>query len=394
MTMKHNWEYKRLGDLCNFIGGGTPSKSNEDYFNGNIPWATVRDMLSFQLSDTELHITSDAVNNSATNILPKGMIIISTHVGLGKICELMQETAINQDLKGISFFDNSVDKYFFVYWYRSIANYIISKGRGATVKGVTLDFMRSLQIPVPPMEVQKQIVEELDKINEIIEDCRELLRNLDVLAQSLFYDLFGDPISNPKGFKLKKLGEIDEISSAKRVLVQDVVDKGIPFIRGTELACLSKQNSFDPSVFTMFITPEHYEIVKSITGVPKPHDLLIPSINADGYIWEINTPEPLYFKDGRVLWVHVNHGVHSSKWLKFALSKIIKEKYANLSRGAVFAELTLVFLRNLDIIVPPLSLQGKFATQVEQIEVQKKTVEEMIANLQVLLDSRMDYWFN
>lgn len=394
MTMKHNWEYKRLGDLCNFIGGGTPSKSNEDYFNGNIPWATVRDMLSFQLSDTELHITSDAVNNSATNILPKGMIIISTHVGLGKICELMQETAINQDLKGISFFDNSVDKYFFVYWYRSIANYIISKGRGATVKGVTLDFMRSLQIPVPTMEVQKQIVEELDKINEIIEDCRELLRNLDVLAQSLFYDLFGDPISNPKGFKLKKLGEIDEISSAKRVLVQDVVDKGIPFIRGTELACLSKQNSFDPSVFTMFITPEHYEIVKSITGVPKPHDLLLPSINADGYIWEINTPEPLYFKDGRVLWVHVNHGVHSSKWLKFALSKIIKEKYANLSRGAVFAELTLVFLRNLDIIVPPLSLQEKFATQVEQIEVQKRTVEEMIANLQTLLDSRMDYWFN
>lgn len=392
--MRHNWEYKRLGDLCNFIGGGTPSKSNEDYFNGNIPWATVRDMLSFQLSDTELHITSDAVNNSATNILPKGMIIISTHVGLGKICELMQETAINQDLKGISFFDNSVDKYFFVYWYRSIANYIISKGRGATVKGVTLDFMRSLQIPVPTMEVQKQIVEELDKINEIIEDCRELLRNLDVLAQSLFYDLFGDPISNPKGFKLKKLGEIDEISSAKRVLVQDVVDKGIPFIRGTELACLSKQNSFDPSVFTMFITHEHYEIVKSITGVPKPHDLLLPSINADGYIWEINTPEPLYFKDGRVLWVHVNHGVHSSKWLKFALSKIIKEKYANLSRGAVFAELTLVFLRNLDIIVPPLSLQEKFATQVEQIEVQKKTVEEMIANLQTLLDSRMDYWFN
>lgn len=244
------------------------------------------------------------------------------------------------------------------------------------------------------MEVQEQIVAELDKINEIIEDCRELLRNLDTLAQSLFHDFFGDPVTNPKGFKLKKLGEIDEISSAKRVLVQDVVDNGIPFIRGTELAYLSKQNSFDPSVFTMFITPEHYERVKSITGVPKPHDLLIPSINADGYIWEINTPEPLYFKDGRVLWVHVNHGVHSSKWLKFALSKIIKEKYANLSRGAVFAELTLVFLRNLDIIVPPLSLQEKFAAQVEQIEAQKKTVEETIANLQVLLDSRMDYWFN
>ena len=99
--MKHNWEYKRLGEVCNFIGGGTPSKSIAKYYNGNIPWATVRDMVNFKLSETEFTITEEAVANSSTNILPKGMIVISTHVGLGKICMLMQDTAINQDLKGI-----------------------------------------------------------------------------------------------------------------------------------------------------------------------------------------------------------------------------------------------------------------------------------------------------
>ena len=166
---KHNWEYKRLGDVCDFVGGGTPAKSNADYYEGNIPWATVRDMLNFKLTETELRITEEAVNNSATNILPAGMIVISTHVGLGKICELMQNTAINQDLKGVLFSDKSIDKYYFVYWYRSVADYIISKGRGATVKGVTLDFMRNLQIPVPAREVQERIVAELDKINEVIE---------------------------------------------------------------------------------------------------------------------------------------------------------------------------------------------------------------------------------
>lgn len=397
MTMKHNWEYKTLGSAC------IPKKE------------ILRASLKFGKEDTIEYIDISSIHKDSGTVNPTTytfmdapsraqQVVNDNDVLVSLVRPNLKNIALIQDDK-----DNLVASSGFCvlrgktlsqrYIYHLVnskyfTNKLVIKCAGAAYPAVREQDVKDTIVPVPPMEVQKQIVEELDKINEVIENCRELLRNLDALSQSLFYDFFGDPVTNPKGFELKKLGEIDEISSAKRVLVQDVVDNGIPFIRGTELACLSKQNSFDPSVFTMFITPEHYERVKSITGVPKPHDLLIPSINADGYIWEINTTEPLYFKDGRVLWVHVNHGVHSSKWLKFALSNIIKEKYANLSRGAVFAELTLVFLRNLDIIVPPLSLQEKFATRVEQIEAEKKTVEETIANLQMLLDSRMDYWFN
>lgn len=374
--MKHNWEYKRLGDICELYQPKTISTSEltkdgeHDVFGAN---GIIGKYSAYNHEFPEILLTCRGATCGTINISnPKSWINGNAMVIHSKSKCLLFDY--------LRYAMSSLD-------YSNIIT-------GAAQPQITRQSLTPTCIPVPPMEVQEQIVAELDKINEVIEDCRELLRNLDALAQSLFYDYFGDPIANPKGFELKKLGDIDEITSAKRVLVQDVVDNGIPFIRGTELAYLSKQNSFDPSVFTMFITPEHYERVKSITGVPKLHDLLIPSINADGYIWEINTPEPLYFKDGRVLWVHVNHEVHSSKWLKFALSKIIKEKYAYLSRGAVFAELTLVFLRNLDIIVPPRSLQEKFAIQVEQIEAQKKRVEETIANLQTLLDSRMDYWFN
>lgn len=373
--MKHNWEYKPFNLIADTITPRIKLEKTDYLQNGIIP----------VISQEESFISGYWNNQDDITPHSTDVVIFGDHSRIVKYVDF--EFVVGADgVKIISPKKCILPRFLYhsLKWYN-----VPSLGYARHFK-----LVREAIYPVPPMEVQQQIVAELDKINEVIEDCRELLRNLDVLARSLFYDFFGDPISNPKGFKLKKLGEIDEISSAKRVLVQDVVDKGIPFIRGTELACLSKQNSFDPSIFTMFITPEHYERVKSITGVPKPHDLLIPSINADGYIWEINTTEPLYFKDGRVLWVHVNHGVHSSKWLKFALSKIIKEKYANLSRGAVFAELTLVFLRNLDIIVPPLSLQEKFAARIEQIEAQKKTVEQTITNLQVLLDSRMDYWFN
>jgi type I restriction enzyme S subunit len=96
-----DWEEKKLREVCNIIGGGTPSKKNDEFYIGNIPWATVRDMKTDKIKDTEFKITSKAVLNSSTNIIPKGNVIIATRVGLGKTCIIESDTAINQDLKGI-----------------------------------------------------------------------------------------------------------------------------------------------------------------------------------------------------------------------------------------------------------------------------------------------------
>src|SRR5205823_4195886 len=97
----NGWASKALGDLCQVIGGGTPSKANARYFSGEIPWATVRDMRADVISETEFRITKSAVQSSATNIIPGGSVVIATRVGLGKVCLLGQDTAINQDLRGV-----------------------------------------------------------------------------------------------------------------------------------------------------------------------------------------------------------------------------------------------------------------------------------------------------
>ena len=99
--MKAGWHTKQLGDICRLIGGGTPSKGKMEYYAGNIPWATVRDMRSEVITETECKITKEAVKSSATNVIPMGNIVIATRVGLGKVCLLGQDTAINQDLRGI-----------------------------------------------------------------------------------------------------------------------------------------------------------------------------------------------------------------------------------------------------------------------------------------------------
>jgi type I restriction enzyme S subunit len=373
--MKHNWEYRPFDRIAHTITPISKIEKSEYLTCGLVP-----------IISQEETVISGYWNNS-NDVTPhqKPVVIFGDHSRVLKYIDF--EFVVGAD--GVKIIEPKEDiNTKFLYYYLHWLN-IPSLGYARHFK-----LVKEALYAVPPMEVQEQIVAELDKINELIEQNSELLRHLDSLAQSLFYDIFGDPNSNEKGWKVSKLGNICEISSAKRVLIQDVVDRGIPFIRGTELALLSKQTTYDPSVFSMFISAKHYEKVKSITGVPEVDDLLIPSINSDGYVWQVNTPNPFYFKDGRVLWVHVNHSHYSSKWLKYTLSQVIQEKYASLSRGAVFAELTLVFMRNLPVILPSLTLQEQFATKVEAIEAQKVTVEKSIAELQTLLDSRMDYWFN
>ena len=161
-----DWEEKTLGEVCKIIGGGTPSKKKEEFYSGDILWATVRDMKVDLIEKTEHQITIDAVKNSSTNIIPKGNVIIATRVGLGKVCLLKNDTAINQDLKGIipKNTDNlSID--FLYRWFTSISNRIINEGTGATVQGVKLTFINSLKISLPPIKEQQQIVKKLNSLS-------------------------------------------------------------------------------------------------------------------------------------------------------------------------------------------------------------------------------------
>jgi type I restriction enzyme S subunit len=160
------WKEKTLGEVCEVIGGGTPSKSNMKFYNGSISWATVRDMRADIIVDTEHKITPDAVKCSSTNIIPTGNVIIATRVGLGKVCLLAHDTAINQDLKGIvpkNVNELSVD--FLFRWLKSIANKIIDEGTGATVQGVKLPFIKSLKITLPSLAIQNSLVLNLDELS-------------------------------------------------------------------------------------------------------------------------------------------------------------------------------------------------------------------------------------
>jgi type I restriction enzyme S subunit len=208
--MKGGWKTASVGDLCQVIGGGTPSKSKAKYYSGDIPWATVRDMCAEIIAETEFRITKEAVKCSATNVIPKGNVVIATRVGLGKMCLLGQDTAINQDLRGIIPIDPKLLTVRYLFWWlKSIADSIVAEGKGATVQGVKLPFVKALQVPFPPPPEQQRIVGILDKAFDDIAtataNAEKNLQNASALFESHLQAVF---TQRGKGWKEKTLEEI------------------------------------------------------------------------------------------------------------------------------------------------------------------------------------------
>jgi type I restriction enzyme S subunit len=193
--MKAGWQTKNLGDVCNIVGGGTPPKDKPTFYSGDIPWATVRDLKQEVITSTEFKITKEAVKVSSTNIIPGGNVVIATRVGLGKVCLLGQDTAINQDLRGIIPINaKTLDVRFLFWWLKRIADLIVAEGTGATVQGVKLPFVKALQIPLPPLPEQHRIVAILDEAFDSIATAKanaeKNLQNARALFESHLQSVF------------------------------------------------------------------------------------------------------------------------------------------------------------------------------------------------------------
>ena len=383
--MKQGWEYKKLGEVCNITMGQSPDgKSIND--NEGVEFHQGKTCFGERTLGVSCLFSNAPVKLAEANSV---LLCVRAPVGYPNITN--RKICIGRGLCALYAKEN-IDNTFLFYSLLGKQSHFEKNATGSTFKAISSKVISNTEIPFPPKSTQLSIVSELDKINELIRLKKEQLKDYDNLAQSIFYEMFGDPVENEKGWEVKELGQLCEVTSSKRVFINEVVDAGVPFIRGTELTALNKLVPGEKMHYTLFITQEHYERVKAITGVPKVGDLLIPSINADGIVWMVDTEEPLYFKDGRVLWIHVNHNHFNSIAIQKLMNILIKNIYASMG-GATFAELKLFVLRNMKVPIPPLSVQDAFAEKIKRIDIQKLQVKKSITDLETLLASRMQYWF-
>ena len=286
--------------------------------------------------------------------------------------------------------NDSIDKDYLFYFMPIALKRIEEKTPFVTVKHLSAKELNKIEIPILPLEEQRKIAETLSKVDKLIAFRDRQLAKLDELVKARFVGMFGDCKTNPKNWKTKALEKIANVGSSKRVFVEELQDSGIPFYRGTEIGALAEKKAVIPA---LFITEEHYKQLCETTGKPQKGDLLMPSICPDGRIWIVDTDEPFYFKDGRVLWVHLTSANYNSVFLLYTLKDRIMTDYASIASGTTFAELKIFALKKCKIFDVPLELQNQFANFVERVDQQKQTVQQSLEKLELMKKALMQEYF-
>ena len=183
-----SWEWVRLGDiLIEHVGGGTPSKKVPEYWGGDIPWCSIKDFHGDILSKTIDAITEEGLNNSSSNLIQSGNLIVATRLAVGKIMLTDIDVAINQDLRAL-IFGTGVNKAYIRYIYGQL-NFVT---QGVTVKGININNLLSILIPLPPLKEQERIADRIDHIFKLIDhlaDQQDKFINYQKLVQDKALEL-------------------------------------------------------------------------------------------------------------------------------------------------------------------------------------------------------------
>lgn len=184
-------EYRSLKDVvAKNYGGGTPSKSKAEYWDGNIPWASVGDLSDdvLEVTDTRSKITEEGVKGSSTNIVPAGAVIVAIKINPGRMKIAGMNLAINQDIRGLVLND-SMNASFLTYYFRTL----MFAGHGTIVKSITNKHLMETKIPVPPMEIQQRIVDILDRFDALTTSLSEGLP-AELAARRSQYEYYRDQL--------------------------------------------------------------------------------------------------------------------------------------------------------------------------------------------------------
>jgi type I restriction enzyme S subunit len=382
------WPFHALGEVFDVIGGGTPSKRNAAFFDGPIPWASIRDMHSQELSETEHSITEAGLKGSSSKLIPAGEVIMASRVGLGKACILRQDTAINQDIRAlIPLKRDKVDRRFCLYWLQSVENEIVAAGSGATVQGIKLPFIKGLRFPLPPLEEQRRIVAKLDQAFTAIDRARAHAEANLADAEALFEDtlnaLFAGLADNGNVVTLTDAVHPDCKLSYGIVQPGDEVEGGLAVVRPVDLKqriiTLDGVKTIDPAhadgyARTKLVGGELLLCVRGSTG-----EISVASQELEG----ANVTRgivPIRFETDKV----------DPEFAYFQMrSRYVRDQILAKTYGAALMQINIKDLRQLNFVVPPLDLQRKATIAAEKLFEHSQTmIEGYQAKLTDLADLR------
>ena len=383
----------KLGEICTFQSGGTPSKTHSEYFGGNIPWVSTTALNGnvIKESDAVAWITPKAIQESAAKIVPANSIMVGTRVGIGKVAVNSVEMSTSQDVISLVGIDESKwHKPYLCELLSSKKDYFNSQARGATIKGIKIDIVANVEIPGISYAKQKHIADILYKVKCLISLRKQQLSKLDELVKARFVEMFGDAKLNPYDFPCNSLSEyILFLTSGSRGWSRYFTDSGEYFItiKNVKNCRITLQD-------VQYVTPPDNAEAKR-TKVQE-NDLLI-SITADlgrtGVVTKGIAEHGAYINQ-HLTCIRLNLKKVNPIYVAYYMeSDAGKEQFASKNQSAVKAGLNFNAINSLKLIVPPLDLQNDFAAFVERVDQQKQTVQQSLEKLELMKKALMQEYF-
>jgi type I restriction enzyme S subunit len=364
------WEKVRLGDIGIFRTGGTPSRANPDFFQGNIPWITTVSLGKkiIDKNDAVEFISEEALKKSSAKLIKETSVMVGIRVGVGKSSINAVEMATNQDIVSIEDIDEKlIYKPYLLYFLNSCYQLFSSQQRGATIQGISSAVLKNLMVPIPPLNIQKQIAHELDTVSELLALRKHQLEELDQLIKSVFYEMFGDPVVNSKSWTTITGNQAFELSSGRFYPSKNLDDKyAYPCYGGN-----------------------------GVTGRSKEYLIDYPTIvigRVGAYCGNIHlTTGKAWITDNAIYLKKYNDSMFDLEFIKHLFQEMNFNRFSDYSGQPKITQQPLL---SLDYICPPIVLQKQFSDRIRRINGSKAVVEQTIKESQLLLDSLMSKYFD
>ena len=204
------WRTARLEDIAQVLGGGTPSRTEKSYFGGGIAWATPTDITKLDqlyIGKTKETVSEAGLRNSSTKLMQPGAVLLTSRATIGFAAVSTVPICTNQGFINFVCGPEIVPEYL-AYWLGTQKAKMIQHAGGTTFKEIARGTLRKFEIPVPPIDEQRRIVDILSRAEGIVRLRREAQRKAAELIPGIFLNMFGDPATNPKGWPMALFGEV------------------------------------------------------------------------------------------------------------------------------------------------------------------------------------------
>jgi len=203
------WETIALGDIFKVTSGGTPSRKRPEFYeNGNIHWVKTGDLHNKYVETASEFITKEALDSSSTKLYPPGTVLIAMYGATIGACSILNIKACTNQACAAFTPNDKVDSQYLYYLLKSKKDTFVRAGAGGAQPNISATFLKQFKIPLPALSVQKQIAKVLEKADTLRGQCQKMEQELNTFAQSVFLDMFGDPVKNPKGWEKRKIKDL------------------------------------------------------------------------------------------------------------------------------------------------------------------------------------------